>query len=66
MARENTRQRFQPNLGAIARYLGCSERTVQRRMKRPGCPILSLGHNKVVVTADALDRWLADLERQSA
>jgi biotin synthase-related radical SAM superfamily protein len=64
-------RRFLANLTAIAAYLmahharyrrGCSTRTVQRLMQMPGCPILSMGSNKVVVTADRLDAWLAERE----
>jgi hypothetical protein len=68
-------RRFLGNLTAIARHLvanheryrrGCSTRTVQRLMQIPGCPILSMGCNRVIVTADKLDAWLAAREKATA
>jgi hypothetical protein len=70
-----SRRRFLGSLTAIAAYLvanheryrrGCSTRTVQRLMAIPGCPVLSLGRNKCIVTADRLDAWLAERKKEAA
>ena len=66
MAKEIEKRRFLPNLDAIANYLGCSKRTVQRLMKDEGLPAVSMGLNRVTCTPDRLDAWLAKRNREAA
>jgi predicted transcriptional regulator len=66
MARKNARHRFLQNLSAIADYLGCSKRTVQRYMKDAGLPVLSLGRNKVGALPERLDTWRAARDEDQA
>ena len=66
MAKEIEKRRFVPNLAAIADYLGCSKRTVQRYMSEAGFPALSSGRNRVSCTPDRLDAWMAKRNREDA
>jgi len=57
MRKEIARRRFLPNLAAIARYLGCSKRTVQRYMRGAGLPVLASGRNRVTALPERIDAW---------
>jgi len=59
-------QRYLPDIDSIARYLGCSRRTVQRLVKNKGLPALSSGRNRVAALPERIDAWRAQRDKDSA
>jgi excisionase family DNA binding protein len=66
MTSKNVRHRYLPNLSAIADYLGCSKRTVQRLMRNAGLPVLSSGRNHVAALPERIDAWRRSRDEASA
>jgi excisionase family DNA binding protein len=49
------------SVNAVASHLGCSSRTVRRRITEGSLPAV-LDHGRVVIRADELKAYVADLE----
>jgi len=59
-------QRYLPDIDSIARYLGCSRRTVQRLVKNKGLPVLASGRNRVTALPERIDAWRTTRDEATA